>query len=127
MVVDSFGGGCGVTLTLAHLSTPALDHRPSIDVLTSRARLGGLVMVCARCPTGTTLARMRRLFAGHRLVAVVVDHEVAADERRLIRELLDEGAVTLALTPDEPDSAELANWLWLAPDDVLVLPVGSGG
>jgi hypothetical protein len=110
-------------LALVHLNADALADPPSMALLTVMARRHRLVVVCAQCGSAMGVLRaLREIIPRHRVVTLLVEGEVAVQERRLIRQLLDEGQVPLVLSTARPPQARLVNWVWLRPGVILVLP-----
>jgi hypothetical protein len=110
-------------LALIHLNADALADPQSMALVTVMARRHRLVVVCARCgPPMDVITSLREIIPPKRVVAILVNGEVAVQERRLISELLDEGQIPLVLSMAAPSAARLVNWVWLRPAVVLVLP-----
>jgi len=109
-------------IALIHLSARALAHPPSMATLAGFAE-HELVLVCARCgPAVPAVSVLSRALSGRRVVALAVDGELVAQERRLVGQVLAEGQVVLILTADEPAAATMVNWCWLAADRIVTLP-----
>ena len=110
-------------LALVHLNADALVDPQSMALLTVLARRHRLVIVCARCgPAVEVISSLREIIPRRRFVAILVNGEIAVQERRLISELLDEGQIPLVLSMAAPPAARLVNWVWLRPGIILVLP-----
>jgi hypothetical protein len=109
-------------LAIVHLSGAALTDRGSLATLAAVAAEHELVLVYATAVTSQVLPALRAALPRRQIVGLLVSGEVTAHERRLVTELLDEGAVPLILTTDDPTTARLANWAWLAADASYVLP-----
>jgi hypothetical protein len=108
---------------IVHLTREALVHPPSIAALVAMAAEHQLVLVCAQCAADVRLVRaLRHALPDQHVVAVVVEGEVPVQERLLIRQILDEGALPLILTAADPAAAQLANWMWLDADGTVALP-----
>jgi len=109
-------------IALIHLSERALAHPPSLATLAEFAE-HELVLVCARCgPAVPSMPALRRALSGRRVAALAVGGELVAQERRLIAQVLAEGQVVLILTADEPTTATMVHWSWLAADRIVTLP-----
>jgi hypothetical protein len=109
-------------LTMVRLSGRALRDSRSMAALASFGARHELVLVGAQHLTGEgVLPALRRALPRHRLIALMVDGEVVAHERKLVEELLAEGSVPVILTPDDP-AAEPTNWIWLGADATVSLP-----
>src|SRR3954464_8156420 len=110
-------------LALVHLNADALADPPSMALLTVLARRPRLGVVVAQCgPAMDVVRALHDIIPRRRVVAIPVSGEVAIQERRLIRELLDEGQTPLILSTARPPQARLVNWVWLRPSVILVLP-----
>ena len=114
-------------LALVHVSSIALTDSPSMVRLSTLAADHRLVLVCVGHSLAmAVVSRLRRVLPSREVVTLVVDAEVAAEERMLIEELLRAGAVPLILTADMPSAELLMTGGWLAADKMLRLPKDAG-
>ena len=107
-----------------HVATAVLARPPRevLDRLTRYAASGALVVVASGWQAVAGIPLMGRSVAGRRLEGLLVDGEVSGGDRRLIRQMLGEDVVPVVFTRGGPAAALKANWIWLTPDRVVVLP-----
>jgi hypothetical protein len=111
-------------LTLVHVPTAVLVARAHavFAALTRYAAVGEVVLVSSGWQGAHGILAAGRALAGRRLEALLVDAEVTSPERRLIQQMLGEGVVPVVFTRADLAGTLLANWVWLNPDRVVVLP-----
>ena len=104
-----------------------LDPLTYADPISLRAlaRLGArdeLVLVCDHRMVGTgLLAVLRRTLRRYQLITLIVDGEVSRQERQLVLQILNEGAIPVICTTNT-STRSMANWLWLGADTTVSLP-----
>jgi acetylglutamate kinase len=108
-------------LVVIEWSTDAFGHEPSRRTLVEAAAEHEIVLVhpCAAVGLGTVLS-LRAMLPRHDLVSLVVAGEVARHERRLVEELLEDGAIPVLLAPEGCVAAALTGWL--NADTTIALP-----
>jgi hypothetical protein len=106
-------------IAIVRLSDEALTDPRSMSTLAAVAAVHELVLISATTLAGHALPRLRAALPRRRIIGLVVAGEAVAHERQLVTELLDEGAVPLILTTDDP---ALADWAWVGADASYVLP-----
>jgi hypothetical protein len=112
-------------LIVIELSLEALQHPPSLLTLAETAAQHEVVLVCpAHAAADGAAFALRRALPRHELVAILVDEAVAHHERRLVEELLNDGAVPLLLVFQEPAPAAVT--AWLLAEARLSLPAEAG-
>jgi hypothetical protein len=93
--------------------------------LTALARLGArdeLVLVCDhRMVDNGLLAVLRRALQRYQLITLIVDGEASRQERRLVLQILNEGAIPVICTTNT-STGSMTNWLWLGADTTVSLP-----
>jgi hypothetical protein len=113
-------------LIVIELSLDALQHSPSLRTLAETAAQHEIVLVCpAHAAADGAAFVLRRALPRHELVAILVDDQLADHERRLVEDLLNDGAVPLLLVTRE--SAPTTVTGWLKPEARLSLPAEAGG
>jgi hypothetical protein len=119
--------GVAVVLTLLHVPHAVLAGVISRYVLAAMIRftVGDVVVVCAGWSASAAVPALAKLLAGRRVEAVLADDEhgeLGGRDRALIWQMLRDGVVPVVCTRDHATATQ-ANWLWLAPARVVVLPV----